>query len=307
MAEVNNNDITMDNLLSIVNQFINFSLGLIFRLFNYLFRNIVIVSILLIAGLALGFYLDYLGGKTYKNEIIVAPKFSSTDYLYESVDNYKFDIASVDPKFSSHIKNIEITAFEDIYGFTSQNNMNLETFKILAENGDLKKLLSDESTYRNYRYHKLTIYTDTSNNKEIVNAYLNHLNNNKYFKERQQVSFKNLQLKIEDYKQSINQINTILNKLGSSESTASSNSLNINTNSQVNEIINTKANLVDNLNWLETDLIEQQNIIYPVSKTLNIKVDNFILFRKFVIIPILLVGFFIILGFVKKLYTKYGK
>ncbi len=299
-------DITMGSLFSILKQSINKFILMFFRLMNFIRKNIRIIFILIIIGFSIGFYLDYSSKKSYRNEIVITPKFNSVDYLYETVNNYKYNIKNIDKKYSKHIKEVKISAIEDVFAFIGEKEVNLETFKVLAENGDVKKILADENTIRNYKYHKVTIFTDTINNKEIVQSYLKSLNNNKYFLEKQKISKKNTLLKINYYKQSINQINQILDKIGSNENVASSNNLNINTNSQLNEIIQTKATYVENLNWLEADLIEQDKVIFDISSNLNILEDKSVFLLKSFLFPVVLMILFFLYHLLKRGYRKYA-
>lgn len=300
----NDTDISLGSLFSLTRNLFQGILQNIICFIKFILKNIKLVIGIIVIGIAIGYFLDYNQGKTYRNEIIVAPKFNSVDYLYSAVNNYQSDLDALDKKYAQHIKRVEISAIEDIYTFVAQTDQTLQVFKILAENGDIKKLLSDDNTARNYRYHKLVIYTDTPNNQSIVNAYLKHINSNSYFIAKQKVAIKNAQLKIEDVKISIDQINRLLDKEIESKQQVSQN-LNINTTSETNDIINTKSKLISDLNWLETDLIEQSKIIFDVSQNLNIHQNKFILFRSIFYVPLLLLSLFFLskLGFI--IYKKY--
>lgn len=66
----------------------NFFKSLIDKLFDvilFIKKNIIILAILFIIGAAIGFYLDKTN-KRYNNEVIVAPNFSSVDYLYSKIE-----------------------------------------------------------------------------------------------------------------------------------------------------------------------------------------------------------------------------
>ncbi|MBQ0148916.1 MAG: hypothetical protein KBS93_10855 [Flavobacteriaceae bacterium] len=301
----NNTDVSLGSLFSLAQNLFKSFIQNIICIIKFLLANIKSVLGIIVIGLAIGYFLDYNQGKTYRNEIIVAPKFNSVDYLYNAVNNYESDLSNLDAKYAKHVKKVEINAIEDIYGFVAQTDQTLQVFKILAENGDIKKLLTDENTARNYRYHKLVIYTDTPTNQSIVNTYLKHLNSNNYFVEKQKVSVKNAKLKIEDVKISINQINLLLDKAGEVEQQVSNN-FNINTASESNDIINTKSKLISDLNWLETDLIEQSKVIFDVSMNLNIKQDKFFLFRSIFYVPAFLLSLFLLSRLCFLIYRKYA-
>jgi len=105
---------------------------------------------LFVLGAGLGFYLDKTE-KSYDNQIIVTPNFSSTDYLYSKIDLINSKISEGDTLFlkdvvgikdTKHFHSIKIEPITDIYKFIGSNPVNFEFVKLLAEDGDLKKLLT---------------------------------------------------------------------------------------------------------------------------------------------------------------------
>ena len=90
------------------NRFFQKGIDSIFDLFLFLKKNFLILTTLLISGIALGFYLD-IKNKSYDHEVIVIPNFGSTDYLYSKVDLLASKKKENDTSFlhSLGIKNIK--------------------------------------------------------------------------------------------------------------------------------------------------------------------------------------------------------
>ena len=137
---------------------------------------------LTLVGAGLGLYLD-TATEQFSNEMVVIPNFESTDYLYTKIDLIQSKIKERDTVFLKSIgisspKNvvqIEIEPIIDIYSFinksrpitdNAQSSQNFELVKLLSEDGDIKKVVTDKITSKNYANHKISIKTkDKISNK----------------------------------------------------------------------------------------------------------------------------------------------
>ena len=96
-----NNDDQEIDLAVISKKINNFFQGInasIFRGIQFFIRNWIIVLILVFTGFGLGVFLDSTQ-KSYEHEIIVAPNFQSTDYLYAKIDLINSKIKEHDTLF----------------------------------------------------------------------------------------------------------------------------------------------------------------------------------------------------------------
>jgi len=72
----------------ISNKITNFFQGInraIFNLIQFVLKKKIVLIILLFLGFGFGMFLDQIN-QTYKSELIVAPNFESSDYLYSKID-----------------------------------------------------------------------------------------------------------------------------------------------------------------------------------------------------------------------------
>ena len=165
-----------------------------FRLIQFVLKRIVILGVLLALGFGIGLYLDK-SKKTYNNSIIVRTNFGSSDYLYNKIDlifskindNDTIFLKSIGIKDPTQLTFIEIHPVVDIYGFirnntTVENDHILEVLKLMSEDSDMKTLIVDRTTSKNYDFHVINfIAKSRKQREEIAEPLLKYLDNNEYF------------------------------------------------------------------------------------------------------------------------------
>jgi uncharacterized membrane protein len=287
----------------------------IFRGFLFFKRNILWVGILFILGVGIGLYLDRTT-KVYDNEIIVSPNFGSIDYLYAKIELISSKINDNDTIFLKEIvgikeprklKKIAIMPITDVYKFINNSDKNFEFVKLLAEDGDIKKIVKENLTSKNYPYHLISFTTDkqTSNGK-TVEPILNFLNNSDYFKIIQKEYLNNVKVKMVENDSIISQINGLLNafSMTANGSQKSDKLVYYNENSQLNEVIKTKDGLVNEQGSHRIELVNFDKIVKDNSITLNIKNTQAINGKMKFILPLLFIAIFILVGYFKSYYKN---
>ena len=61
-----------------------------FCLLGFVFKNIIVLLILVVIGVSIGYYLDHKVFKSYKHEVIIIPNIENKSYLYKAVENFEF-------------------------------------------------------------------------------------------------------------------------------------------------------------------------------------------------------------------------
>jgi hypothetical protein len=292
---------------------------LIFKCIQFFIRKAIVMAALLIIGFGLGFYLD-INQKIYNHQVIVAPNFKSTDYLYSKIDLIESKIEEKDTFFlkSIGIKNpsafskITVEPIVDVYKFISNNQQNLELLQLMAQNGDLKTIVKESTTSKNYNYHTIILSTnEITTKKDFVEPILNYLSTSNYFSEVQKISLSNIQQKIRDKEGMIVQIDEILK--GFSTKSVNNNKNNkliyYNENTQLNGIIISKDSLVNELGTLKLDLYNFQKIINDNATIMNIRNKTSMNGKRKFIFPLLFISLFILgqlfLSFYKKQSQKH--
>jgi hypothetical protein len=266
-------------------------------------------------GAVSGWYLDRTS-KSFDNQIIVTPNFTSTDYLYSEIALINSKIKEGDTLFLKNvvgIKNpkkfnkIAIEPITDIYRFIGSNPTNFEFVKLLAEDGDLKKIVDDKLTSKNYLFHNITFSTSKpTSNEATVKPILDFLNSSEYYKKVQKEYVSNINKKIIENDSIISQINGILNSFSrtANGSQKSDKLVYYNENTQLNEVIKTKDELIKEQGSLRLQLLDTDKIIKETSSTINIKNTEFINGKRKFFVPIIFVLLFMLFGSLKAFYKK---
>lgn len=312
----NNNDQEIDLTLiskkiSGLMQRINAS---VFRAIQFFIRNWKIIFALLIIGFAAGLLLDKTR-KKYEHEIIVTPNFNSTDYLYSKIDLINAKIRENDTLFLKNIvgiknpddlKNIKIEPIVDVYNFIKSKPENFELIKLMAEDGDIKKVLTDNMTSKNYVYQNIVVLTNKKASEEqLVQPLLKYFNSSDYYSKLQKEIYSNVILKMRQNDSIIKQIDGVLNNFSSSNSSVHRNDklMYYNENTQLNDIIKTKEFLITEQGAHRVELIGFEKIIKENSIILNKEALTVGGYLKF-ILPLLLILGFVFVHFFIAFYKK---
>ncbi|MCG2610376.1 hypothetical protein LZZ90_02500 [Flavobacterium sp. SM15] len=314
--QINPNDQEIDlgqlskKIGSIVQSFIDWLFdGLLFVI-----KNKFIIGGLFVLGVGLGLYLDKTK-KVYDHQIIVSPNFGSADYLYSKVELLNAKIKEGDTLFLKQIgvKNPkEIYGFKiepiiDVYPFVNNNERNFELLKLMAEAGDIKKIIEEKTTSKNYSAHLISFSTGKKATEAgTLQPILNFLNQSDYFQRVQKVYVDNIQQKIKENDSIISQINGILNEFSKNTSSNSKNDKLIyyNENTQLNDIIKTKDELVKQQGNQRMDLVNLDEIVKENSHVLNIENHKSINGKMKLILPVLFVGLFVGFGILRGFYRR---
>ncbi|MGV9002543.1 hypothetical protein [Flavobacterium sp.] len=287
----------------------------IFKGILFIKRNILNLIVLFIIGVGLGFYLDKTN-KIYDNQIIVEPNFGSVDYLYSKIelinskirDNdtvYLRDVVGI--KDSKKFKEIQIEPIADVYKFVENKTQNFELIKLMAEDGDIKKVLSDNITSKNYPYHLISFKTSSRTDYDkTINPLLKYLNDSEYYRLLQKESVNNVKIKLIENDSIINQINGFLNSFSKTvNSTQKSDKLvYYNENSQLNDVIKNKEEIVERQGYHRIELIKLDKIIKNNSEVINIKNTQSLNGKLKFTLPLLFILLFVMGGIFRSYYKR---
>ncbi len=301
---IDNQELDLGQLGQKINGMYEGFLSRIFRFILFLKRNIIIISVLFISGIAIGFLLDKKV-RTYNHQMIIMPNFGSTDYVYAQINLLQSKINENDTLFLKDIgikepkklSKIKIEPIIDVYRFVDNKTENFDLLKLMAEDGNIDKIIENKVTSKNYPYHTLSFSTSklTSNDK-TVEPILSFLNNSDYFKEIQKEYMNNIQLKMKENDSIITQINGVLNQFKNKMSSNQGDKLvYFNENTQLNDIIKTKDLLVREQGSLRIDLVNLTKIVRDISVITNEKDTKGTSGRLKLVLPFLLVFLFLVI------------
>lgn len=282
---------------------------------NQVKRNILLYILVLVAGLALGYLLQ--GRQTkYYSEVIVMPNFGSVNYLYSKIELLDSKIKERDTIFlkkaglqSSGILEVEIKPINDIYEFVNNRERNFELLKLMAEDGDINKVIEDRNTSKNYTNHIITYKTNgKTTTAASLQPLLKYLNNSEYFNAVRKVYVQNLQQNLQTNDSIIKQIDRILDsqpRKGEQASSKGGGFVYLNENIQLNELIKTKYELLDEIGTLRLAMVNYTNIIKDNTTSLNTFESNFWSGNlKYIVALTVFIGFLFIHTIFLKLINK---
>jgi uncharacterized membrane protein len=307
-------EIDLGQFFSKVSDFLS---GLVDKLFDFIFfliKKSVIIIILLVIGVGLGYYLDK-SSKVYNHEIIVSPNFGSVDYLYAKVNLLEAKRREKDSTFITGlgIKNvkkigkIEIEPVIDVYKFVTNKPENFDLIKLMAEDGSLEKIIKDDVTSKNYPFHLIKFSTTkTISLSEVIDPMLQFINDSEYYNVIKKQYIENTTFKMNQNDSTISQINTLLSDFSKTTNgnQKNSNLVYYNENNNLNDIIKTKDELIQEQGDLKMRLINNDKIIKEInvaSNMINTKGANG---KMKLVLPILFVFMFLLFHLFRNFYVK---
>ena len=310
-----NQEIDLSQISKKVGDFFESIANKIFRVILFFKRNIIWIGILFILGAGLGFYLDSKT-KLYDNELIVCPNFSSTDYLYAKIELINSKIEDNDTVFLKKVvgikdpkkfRKITIVPIQDVYKFIENKAQNFELIKLMAEDGDIKKIVNESLTSKNYPFHLISFTTlNQTTDEKTVKPLMNYLNNSDYYTTIQKEYLNNIKIKMAQNDSIIAQINGILNVFSNTAngSQKSDKLVYYNENSQLADVIKSKDLLVSEQGSHRLELVSFDKVIKDNSITLNIKNNQSINGKMKIVLPLLFIFIFILVRYFKSFYRR---
>lgn len=285
------------------------------NLFAFVLKRWYIFLLLFVAGVVLGYFSDK--HKSYAQDIIVIPNFSSVDYLYEKINVFNSKIKEKDSLYFSkyhfigfkNIGKIEIKPIIDIYKLGQSSAANLEMIKLMTEDISMDEIINGDINRKAYIFHQITISTKKKvEYNHIIKPFLDYLNDTEYFTQLQKIAIENVKYRLIANDSSIVQINNVINNFSdlSREKNHQSQLVYYNENTQINDLFHTKNDLNYSKGALNQELVNYQNVIKDVSIAEN-KIIKKPLPDK-VTYPLLLIALYLLtiyfLHLIKKVRTQ---
>jgi hypothetical protein len=283
-----------------------------FDAIQFALKNKIILGALLVLGVGIGIYLDKTN-KSYEQQVVVMPNFGSNDYVYAKVDLINAKVKENDTLFLERIgikepskfSGIEIKPIVDVYEFvTNSSERNFDLLKLMAEDSDIKKIIEERTTSKNYPLHTITFKTNKRTTKEkTVEPLLKYLNNSAYFTKIQHEAVNNIEVKMKANDAILAQIDGFLNGIASGKG-GSEKLVYYNENSPLNDIIESKERIVRDQGNNRISLINSDKIIKDVSQVLNIENKEAVNGKLKLILPLLFIFIFVCIRLFADYYKK---
>ncbi|RAR72895.1 hypothetical protein [Flavobacterium aciduliphilum] len=244
----------------------------ILNTFLFFKKNIYKFLFLIVLGITLGVIADNYA-KSYLSEVVVNTNFTSNDYLYSKVDllNSQLNQTKKELPISNYKKfiKIEVEPIIDVYAFVNnqavannaQNSQNFEMLKLMSETGDINKIIKDQVTSKNYYYQKINIFSKSKVEEKDIKSVIQYLNRDTYFDSILHLNIKNIKERISKNDSTIKQINDLIQSYTISISRGNASVMFKNENSELNNLINQKNELIKRVEYDKENLITKNKII----------------------------------------------
>lgn len=284
---------------------------LLFQVLIFIRKYLFLIIGLIVIGVILGYFLDRNSVKVYENRLIVIPNFESVEYLYDKSEELNFKIQSGDSLylkaiFGDHyqaIRKIEIEPIVDIYNFTTKSRENIDVFRILFENQDMKEFVEDMTTSKQYKYQKLRVYIKGKDSKLLIEKLLGFFNENEHLNGYQEIYIQNTSQRLSETDKMLDQADSVIKAITSTSSSINPNPpVYASFNNDFYSIFRYKDVLLkDKLELLKKSK-DEVAIIKPVSINYNILESGFANLKNIIKIPILLFFLFSLIFFLRFIY-----
>nr|WP_315154885.1 hypothetical protein [uncultured Flavobacterium sp.] len=309
-----NAEIDLLTVFSRIGDFFEWINTLLFRAIQFFVKNVIAVIILAVIGVGIGYFLEKVSQR-FEQKIIVEPNFKSTDYLYSKINFLEDKIILKDTLFlksigiqkPSGVVSIKIEPIVDVYNLINKDGKNLELLELMTQNGDIKSIVKETTTSKNYALHTIIIKTAAVvSAQNCVEPLLKYLNSSAYYEAYKKINLQNIQNKIKSKEATIVQIDGILNQFsGPYGNHANSQKLiYYNENLNLDGIIKTKDSLSAQIAALKIEQYNTDKLIKEKGIVLNLKDTKTIKGKLIFILPLLFIGLFVFFSFFNSFYKK---
>lgn len=289
----------------------------VFRGINFILRNWIIIVVLIVAGAAYGYYSNLDDKRDKKASVLLRVNFDAVNYVYKSLELLSEKVGQKDQKFLSEIgfdaETPEITSIEikpviNLKEIVDQYEINNRNFEAVLKNIDFKEEEEEtpisETLISSYKYHIIEFELTNNANNNTLTKVLDYLNNNEVLQELKKVTNEDIIEHVAMHKQTIKQIDKVLDTYTSNKSLASPSSqiYVVDKNFSINNIIETKIELQQKIESLNKYLVYSKDVVVFVNDPNVTYLNKGLLDKKAILYPIVLVFLFLFLSFLRYLF-----
>jgi len=302
----------LDSFKRIINKF----LGLCLAAIMFFVKLWWVFLILIIIGVGFGVLMQ--GGPDYKAELIVKSNYETQPYLYNAVTQFNNKLKDKDSIFlmgfginteKPELKKVEIKPIVNLVGLLDESKIDSRNLEIIVkelEIDDDTNLMSSELFYSSYLYHRITVTLRDENDTDKIKLLFDYINQQPYILALRNETLKNQKDHIQQNDRAIVQIDSVIASYYKNINIAANNSSNLSyfnnqNNLNIEGLFARKITLIEETEILKNELIGMDEAVVAVS-TIQSSKDQPFFKNKYILYPIILVGLFIFIMFLKFLF-----
>jgi hypothetical protein len=291
---------------------------LLFRGINFIIKRWYVLLVLIIVGVALGYYEKENTKKDKKAKVLLRINFDSVNYVYTSLELLNEKLSQGDNRFlkkinypnaPQEIKEFELNPIVNLKEIIAEYEANDRNFEAIIKNvefpnkDDEERKISETFTSE-YKYHILEFVFTNEATEESIRKIITYLNNNELLQELKEVSVRDIKEHVEYNRKTIEQINNVLDTYTSNESLPSPSAqiFVVDKNFSINNIIEKKIELQKEIEELNQYLVYSKDIVVMVNEPMVVKLNRGFLDKKAILYPVAFVGIFLFLALLRSVY-----
>ncbi|GAB5400733.1 MAG: hypothetical protein Aureis2KO_23180 [Aureisphaera sp.] len=295
-----------------------------FKAYDFIIKKWVLLLILILVGLGSGFFLNSLKNDIKEAEILLKTNFKSADYVYSVVESLNAKITEKRETKKRFFREEGIpTVFAEMGEMTLEPVINLRdlvdgyepnspTFDGILryvefefeEDGEITQIA--ETFTGQYKYHKLRILVTDSTQNSVIDTLVSYINRSKYLTDYKNIYQKTLEDGIVNNKETIKQINSVIETYNRNESlpTRSSDIYVVDKNFSVAQLLATKVELEKEIETFRREIVELDQVVVNMNHPTLYKKERPLFENNMFLIPILLVFGFLGIAFARYVYRS---
>ena len=188
-----------------------------------------------------------------------------------------------------NIRRIEIEPIPDIYNMMTKSREQIDVFRILFQNQDPEKFISDITTSKFFKYHKITFTTTGKEHSEqVITDIFKFWDSNAHFAAYKKTYKQNAEFQVVEHKKMIAQVDSIISSL-TQNTLASNTGVVISDNADLNLLLERKKALLDELLEIELKQQDYGSVVKMANMDYNVEQDSISKKLKY---PLFLIGIF---------------
>jgi hypothetical protein len=315
-----NDEIDLGQLFQMIGNGFNRIFRSFLSVFIYLKRHAIILSILVIVGVATGFGLNKIIKEKFKTEVIVKPNLESKNYLYDVIAEIQANIKAEDTVFFREL-GIDVENLKDfelvVAPVSGENKKNLETemkylelLQSFENTGAISDIVRAEILDKSSINQRITFYYKSSNlGQEYSKKFMDYINSNEYYNQIVKTYTENALNRIKQNDSLVNQLDELIanySKKMLKEEPSSEGRLILDNEQQLNipGLFNLKNELIRDTESKKLELERRKDAITIINFGKTQKVIKPLFKKNIILFPILFLGLFFLYSFIKFLNKK---
>ena len=314
-------EIDLGQLLHLIKSGIDKLFKYFLRFFVYLKKSIIKLVILGVVGVALGIGLGKITTKKLKTEVIVKPNLESRNYLYDVVNEIKTNVSTKDTAFFSELDidpenlkgfyvTVEPVEKQKEKSSTEDDIKYLELLEKFRGDDLIADVVRTEILSKSTLNHRITFtYKDAATGPGIAAKLVDYINSNDYYKELVKINQDNALNRIAKDEQLVQQIDKLVGNYSDKISSASQNSdgriiLEDEQQLDITSLLALKNNIIRDIEEKKMEIQTHKEVVRIINFGKPQEVEKSFFGKNIVLFPLLLIGLFFLIDFLKLLNRK---